>query len=167
MPEDGLRITTRSQEETRTFGRMLGEVLTGGETILLEGPLGAGKTVLVSGIASGIGYKGRVQSPSFVLERVHRGRLTLRHLDLYRLTGDEALEAGLLEEPDPSTVVAVEWAQRAEGLLPWTMKITIEFVASSPGKRRISIEPSISDWGEKAKDVLGRFREERAKSTGA
>jgi tRNA threonylcarbamoyladenosine biosynthesis protein TsaE len=167
MPEDRLTVTTRSHEETRAFGRMLGEALTGGEIILLEGPLGAGKTVLVSGIGLGIGYEGRVQSPSFVLERVHRGRLTLRHLDLYRLTGDEALEAGLLEEPDPSTVVAVEWAHRAQGLLSWTMKITIGFVPSSPEERRISIEPSGSNWGEKARDVLRRFREERSQSTGA
>jgi len=56
MPRKRLVITTRSPLETKTLGRMLGEVLSGGETILLEGPLGAGKTVLVQGIAKGVGY---------------------------------------------------------------------------------------------------------------
>ncbi|HHW27595.1 MAG TPA: tRNA (adenosine(37)-N6)-threonylcarbamoyltransferase complex ATPase subunit type 1 TsaE [Firmicutes bacterium] len=166
MPRKRLVITTRSPLETKTLGRMLGEVLSGGETILLEGPLGAGKTVLVQGIAKGVGYEGPVQSPSFVLERVHKGRLILRHLDLYRLTGEEAMEAGLLEEPDPSTVLVIEWARRAEGLLLWTMRIEIEFLASSPEERRIVIEPAGLKWGEKAKHVLEKFRGELAQSTG-
>ena len=72
MRQETLRLKSFSPEDTRAFGRMLGEALSGGEAILLEGPLGAGKTVLVQGIGLGIGYKGRVLSPSFVLERVRR-----------------------------------------------------------------------------------------------
>lgn len=166
MRQETLRLKSFSPEDTRAFGRMLGEALSGGEAILLEGPLGAGKTVLVQGIGLGIGYKGRVLSPSFVLERVHQGRLTLRHLDLYRLSGDEAMEAGLLEEPDSKTVVVVEWAQRAEGLLLWTIKISMELVPFSPEERRISIEASNLKWGEKAKDVVSRFEERRARGAG-
>ena len=166
MPKEQLRLISRSWEETKAFGRILGEVLSGGETILLEGPLGVGKTVLVQGIGLGIGYEGRILSPSFVLERVHQGRLTLRHLDLYRLSGDEAMEAGLLEEPDPNTVMVIEWAQRAEGLLQWTIKISMEFAVTSPEERRISIEAFIPTWGEKAEDVVSRFKERRAHSTG-
>lgn len=166
MRQGTLTLISLSPEDTRALGRTLGEVLSGGEAILLGGPLGVGKTVLVQGIGLGIGYEGRVTSPSFVLERVHQGRLTLRHLDLYRLSGDEAMEAGLLEEPDSKTVMVVEWAERAEGLLRWTIKINMEFVPSSPEERRISIEASNTKWGEKAKDVVSRFHERRADSAG-
>jgi tRNA threonylcarbamoyladenosine biosynthesis protein TsaE len=90
--------------------------------ICLSGPLGAGKTVLVRGLASGLGCApGEVCSPTYVLERLHPGsRLTLRHMDAYRLSGPEEFEeadlaAGLSA---PGAVTALEWADRVAAALP-------------------------------------------------
>ena len=95
-PRAIIRIESRGPEDTRKVGRVIGRHLRGGEVILLKGPLGAGKTTLVQGIARGLGIEGPIQSPSFVLERIHRGRLWLRHLDLYRLTEPEVLSPASL-----------------------------------------------------------------------
>ncbi len=121
-----VHLESRGPGETRAIGKAIGERCRGGEVILLKGPLGAGKTTLVQGIARGLGIEGPVQSPSFVLERIHRGRLALRHLDLYRLTGAEALETGLLSEMDEDEVTVIEWGERAEGLLSADLEIRID-----------------------------------------
>jgi len=108
-----IRLVWRSPSEEATvrFGTMLGRSLTGPAWIGLYGPLGAGKTCFAAGLARGLGYTGRVQSPSFVLERRYRGRWPILHLDLFRLAGDdEDLRAGWEEESD--AVVLVEWAER-------------------------------------------------------
>jgi tRNA threonylcarbamoyladenosine biosynthesis protein TsaE len=107
------RLAWRSpgEEATVRFGAMLGRSLTGPAWIGLCGPLGAGKTRLAAGVARGLGFTGRVRSPSFVLERRYRGRRPILHLDLYRLAADdEDLRAGWEEEID--AVVLVEWAER-------------------------------------------------------
>jgi len=72
-----IRIESRGPDDTRKIGKAIGRRLMGGEVILLKGTLGAGKTTLVQGIARGLDIEGPVQSPSFVLERIHRGRLEL------------------------------------------------------------------------------------------
>ena len=89
-PHDALQggaWTTRSPEQTFEVGRAVGERLSGGEILLLGGPLGAGKTVFVKGLAAGLGCDPEeVSSPSFTLvNRYDEGRLVLYHLDLYRL----------------------------------------------------------------------------------
>jgi tRNA threonylcarbamoyladenosine biosynthesis protein TsaE len=108
-----IRLVWRSRDEGATdrFGAMLGGALRGPAWIGLGGPLGAGKTRLAAGIARGLGYTGRVRSPSFVLERRYRGTRPILHLDLYRLEEDDPdLRAGWEEEPE--AVVLVEWAER-------------------------------------------------------
>ena len=69
-------LVVEDPSETRCLGRLLGERLQGGEIILLAGALGAGKTTMVQGIAAGLGIQEPVKSPSFVLERIYRGRRT-------------------------------------------------------------------------------------------
>ncbi|HHY75303.1 MAG TPA: tRNA (adenosine(37)-N6)-threonylcarbamoyltransferase complex ATPase subunit type 1 TsaE [Firmicutes bacterium] len=140
-----IRIDSRSPEETRRIGKAIGRLARGGEVILLKGPLGAGKTTLVQGIARGLGIEGPVQSPSFVLERIHRGRLELRHLDLYRLSGEEALEAGLLSDIGDDQVTVIEWAERAEGLIDADLEVKIERT-SEEENRSISIEAKNPAW---------------------
>ena len=84
-----------------------------GDVLLLEGAFGVGKTVLVQGLAAGLGVEGPVTSPSFVLMVQHRGRLPLSHIDLYRLDGrldDEMLDA-LADAMDAGGVCAVEWPE--------------------------------------------------------
>lgn len=136
-----VRMVTASPEETFAAGESVGRSLSGGELILLDGPLGAGKTTFVQGLARGLGVEDLVQSPSFVLERIHTGRLTLRHLDYYRLAGDEIEDSGLLpDKDDTKTVTAIEWATRAWGLLQPDLIVTISFVAGAPNKRCIVLK---------------------------
>src|SRR5437868_15089857 len=107
-----------SHDESDLFdvGERLGRQLGGGEIILLDGPLGAGKTMLVKGIAAALGIDQEdVTSPSFTLVNPHPGRLLLYHIDLYRLDeGATAAHAVDLDEilTDELAVVIIEWAER-------------------------------------------------------
>ena len=88
--------TQPSPEEMRALGRRLAEVLRHGDVVVLSGPLGAGKTTLAQGIGAGLGVRGPVTSPTFVIARVHRaleaGRPALVHADGYRLGGHAELD---------------------------------------------------------------------------
>ena len=107
-----------SPNERATFdlGVRIGTQLSGGEILLLSGPLGAGKTMLVKGIAHALGLDEEdVTSPSFTLVNPHQGRLLLYHIDLYRLDeGASAAHAVDLDEilTDEGAVVIIEWGER-------------------------------------------------------
>src|SRR3989441_4299660 len=109
-------VVSHSESETFEVGERLGRELRGGEIILLDGPLGAGKTMFVKGIAAGLGIdRENVTSPSFTLVNPHPGRLMLYHIDLYRLDeGASAAHAVDLDEilTDEKAVVVIEWAER-------------------------------------------------------
>ncbi|MEV4317552.1 tRNA (adenosine(37)-N6)-threonylcarbamoyltransferase complex ATPase subunit type 1 TsaE [Actinocrispum sp. NPDC049592] len=104
-------------EDTVEFGRKIGALLTAGDLVLLAGPLGAGKTVLVRGIAEGLGVMGRVSSPTFVIERVHKpgpdGRgVQLVHVDAYRLIGHiEEVDDLDLDTDLTDAAVVIEWGE--------------------------------------------------------
>jgi tRNA threonylcarbamoyladenosine biosynthesis protein TsaE len=109
-------LVSKSEAETFKLGVRLGEDLAGGEVILLDGALGAGKTILVKGLAQGLGIDSEdVTSPTFTLVNPHQGRLLLYHIDLYRLDeGATAAHAVDLDEilTDERAVVVIEWAER-------------------------------------------------------
>src|SRR5437868_6231616 len=110
-------VVSHSESETFEVGERLGAELRGGEIILLDGPLGAGKTVFTKGIATALSIDtDEVTSPSFTLvNRYDEGRLTLYHIDLYRLSeGASAAHAVDLDEllTDERAVVIIEWAER-------------------------------------------------------
>jgi tRNA threonylcarbamoyladenosine biosynthesis protein TsaE len=139
--------TSQSDEETLALGERFGSRLAGGEIILLDGALGAGKTVFVKGLARGLGLDaGDVTSPSFTLVNRHdEGRLTLYHLDLYRLDeGASAAHAVDLDEllTDEHAVVVIEWAERMKGYrLPSPVwKVSIKGDGEEP--RVVTIRPS-------------------------
>jgi tRNA threonylcarbamoyladenosine biosynthesis protein TsaE len=104
-------------EDTFALGAQVGASLAGGEILLLDGPLGAGKTIFAKGVASGLGVEqDEVTSPSFTLVNVYdEGRLKLFHMDLYRLAeGATAAHAVDLDELllDESAVFIIEWSER-------------------------------------------------------
>ena len=109
-------FVSHNEQETFALGLRIGNHLSGGEIILLSGPLGAGKTVMVKGIATALGLDAEdVTSPSFTLVNPHQGRLLIYHIDLYRLDeGASAAHAVDLDEilTDEKAVVIVEWAER-------------------------------------------------------
>ena len=103
-----------SAEETRALGRAMAGFLEPGDTLVLTGDLGAGKTQLTKGIAEGLGIAEEVTSPTFALELVHEGgRLALYHFDLYRLhDADELGEAGLWDVLGGDGVCVIEWGEQ-------------------------------------------------------
>ena len=136
-------FVSRSEKDTFNLGVRLGEELAGGEVILLDGALGAGKTVLVKGLAQSLRIAPEdVTSPSFTLVNPHQGSLLLYHIDLYRLDeGATAAHAVDLDEilTDERAVVIIEWAERlGRYRLPLNVwRISIEGDGDDP--RRISI----------------------------
>jgi tRNA threonylcarbamoyladenosine biosynthesis protein TsaE len=110
---------SHSPAETAAFGEQWGRVAESGLVIGLCGELGAGKTQWVKGLAVGLGIAARVHSPTFALVNIYNGgRLTLYHLDLYRLeTREQILAAGLEEYLTPEGVTVIEWAERWFGVV--------------------------------------------------
>ncbi|HHE72292.1 MAG TPA: tRNA (adenosine(37)-N6)-threonylcarbamoyltransferase complex ATPase subunit type 1 TsaE [Chloroflexi bacterium] len=117
LKRDSLEFISRSPEQTVRLGARLGRYLRGGEVIVLEGGLGAGKTVFARGIGVGWGSTTRLVSPTFVLihqHARHQDDLVLYHIDLYRLSSAAEVELLGLDEllGDPRTVCVVEWPDR-------------------------------------------------------
>lgn len=131
-----VRCTTRSEAETVALGRSLASALQPPVWIGLRGPLGAGKTRLAQGIAQGLGYAGRVRSPTFVLENRYPAATPILHQDLYRLDRvDEEILAGWEENED--AVILVEWPERAAETPE--RAVDIEIVPLGPEEREIRI----------------------------
>jgi len=105
---------------TLRFGEKLAQVLQPGLFVSLSGELGSGKTTLARGILRGLGYEGKVKSPTYTLVEVYElSRLDLYHIDLYRFKDSrELLEAGFRDDFDSRNVCLVEWPERAKDLLP-------------------------------------------------
>jgi len=103
-------FVSRTVEQTRLFGRCLGEGAMPGDVILLRGPFGAGKTTLVQGIAAGLQVDRQVTSPSFTLINEYYGRLTLYHVDLFRLNElDLEMEQAVAHCEESEGLTVVEW----------------------------------------------------------
>lgn len=130
---------TRSPEETFELGRRLGQSQSGGALILLSGELGAGKTVLIKGLAAGLGIDpDDVCSPSFTIINIYEGRLRLYHVDLYRLDAVSRPDLGLDEIlQEENAVVAVEWGERLDRPPAGAIRIVIEYASDT--ERRINI----------------------------
>lgn len=133
---------TNSPQGTQELGRSLGEALQGGELITIEGPLGAGKTTFIRGLALALGIERGVCSPTYTLINEYRGgRLTLYHVDLYRLGAAVEVDGLGLDECLESGVVAVEWPEIGEpfwyGYKP-RLEVKIEVLGES--ERRITVE---------------------------
>ncbi len=131
-------------EDTFRIGELMGGKLTPGSIICLEGDLGVGKTVLVKGLAKGIGITEPVSSPTFtILQEYREGRLPLYHFDAYRIEDPEEMyELGFEEYLFGDGVCIIEWASQIEELLPAdVLWMTIEKdLTKGLSYRRISIK---------------------------
>lgn len=157
IEKGSVEVISRSPNQTRRVGMRLGELLQAGDIICLEGNLGAGKTTLVQGIASGWGSYDSVTSPSFVLVNVYRrlDQNQLFHLDAYRLSGPEEainldLDAMIGQGP-----LLVEWADRISDALPED-HLWFRMRLISDEQRDFIIHAR----GERHKKILERFRED-------
>lgn len=107
-------FTTASAEQTRALGCALGEIFHPGDLVMLSGELGAGKTTLAQGIGEGMGVRGRVASPTFIVARVHpsvKGGPDLIHVDAYRIRDLDDLETLDLDSSLADSVTVVEWGE--------------------------------------------------------
>ena len=121
---------------TLAFGEKLASSLQAGLLIAISGELGSGKTTLARGMLRGLGYGGKVKSPTYTLvEHYKLSRLNLYHFDFYRFKdAQELLEAGLRDNFDGRNVCVVEWPERAQGLLP-PADLSISLVEERNGRR--------------------------------
>ncbi len=127
-----------SYQETLDIAKGFAKGLVGGEIILLEGELGAGKTAFCTGIFEGLGCEGYCSSPTFAILNIYEGRHRLAHLDLYRLNDVDLDELGFYDLLDEGAVLAVEWSARAPELyIEPHILITIK---AEKEKRHITIE---------------------------
>jgi tRNA threonylcarbamoyladenosine biosynthesis protein TsaE len=137
------QIISSSVEETVEFGRQIGRQLRGGEILGLIGPLGAGKTYLIKGIAGGAGAGPGVvvNSPTFVIVNEYKGKVDIYHIDAYRLNRIQEFEMiGFDDYCTPSSVVVIEWADKVEKVLNSAGYVRIELFYLGQKQRKIKIE---------------------------
>jgi tRNA threonylcarbamoyladenosine biosynthesis protein TsaE len=135
----GSEHTTRSEDETASLARDLAATLRAGDVLLLSGNLGAGKTAFVRGLAAGLGIDPHdVSSPTFTLVHEYRGgRLTLYHVDLYRLERAATEDLGLEELGARDGVLAIEWPDRLTHSLSAAKTVLLEIVDETT--RRVTV----------------------------
>lgn len=128
-----------SAEATRELGFRMGRELKSGDVVALEGPLGAGKTVFVQGLAGALGITEAVSSPTFTIISEYRGLMTLYHMDLYRLsTPEEFAFLGVEEIIEGDGVTVVEWGEKAGDELP-ERSIRVNITIGDDGERLIQV----------------------------
>lgn len=142
-------------DDTRAYGAKLAGVLQAGDLLVLTGPLGAGKTVLVQGIGAGLGVRGPVLSPTFVIARVHRGgRLPLVHVDAYRLASIEEVDDLDLDVDLADSVLVVEWGSgKVEQLADARLDIELARAPDSES-RTLTVRPHGGDWADRVAALM-------------
>lgn len=112
-------IISKSTEETQEIGKKLGAILPSGSVIALSGSLGAGKTVLVKGVAQALNINEAIVSPTFTIVQEYDGSMMLHHLDLYRLSGEDEFESmGGEDFLYTKGLTFIEWSEKIESMLP-------------------------------------------------
>ncbi|QMU72699.1 tRNA (adenosine(37)-N6)-threonylcarbamoyltransferase complex ATPase subunit type 1 TsaE [Streptacidiphilus sp. P02-A3a] len=166
-----MRITVADPEAMRELGRALARLLRPGDLVLLSGELGAGKTTLTRGLGEGLGVRGAVTSPTFVIARVHpplAAGPALVHVDAYRLGGGlDQMEDLDLDVSLPESVVVVEWGEgRVEELSDSRLEVRIEralggdaLAADDADPRTVTLTGlgerwNDADWGLLAGDAV-------------
>ena len=138
-----MEYLSRSEADTEDLGRRLAAALSPGAVVAYRGGLGMGKTAFTRGLARGLGYQGRVTSPTFTIVNEYEGEgLPLFHFDMYRLTGaGDLFDIGWEDYLDRGGVCAVEWSERVEEALPPdAVTVTIARSPREEGWRSITVE---------------------------
>jgi len=143
-------IVLSTPADTREFGRRIAGLLRPGDLVVLVGPLGAGKTALAQGIGAGLGVRGKVVSPTFVIARVHNGgRVPLVHVDAYRLGSLDEVDDLDLDVSVADSVTVVEWgAGLVEQLADARLEIVLERQPESE-VRTVELRPHGGDWADR------------------
>jgi len=138
---------TRSDAETRAVGHALTRVLVARDLVVLSGDLGAGKTTLTKGIATGLGIPEEITSPTFTLARRYEAALSLHHLDVYRLDEHaDIVDLGLPELMDDDAVTVIEWGDLiASELGPDRLEIRL-LLCDDDEERRIEVVAAGRSW---------------------
>jgi tRNA threonylcarbamoyladenosine biosynthesis protein TsaE len=141
-------------DDTRAFGRRLAAILRAGDLVVLDGPLGAGKTALAQGIGAGLGVRGEVTSPTFVIARVHRpdpgrgGELPMVHVDAYRLGSVAEVDDLDLDASLDESVTLVEWGgDKVEHLTDAHLLVRID--RADDDARTVRLLPHGGDWPDR------------------
>lgn len=143
--------------DTVDAGEKLGRLLGPGDFICLKGELGAGKTTFVQGAVSGIDSQDMATSPSFALVNEYHGRITLYHIDLYRLGGPADLESiGFMEFPGEGAAM-VEWPERAGDELP-DERLEVTFQYMGEDRRKLTLTAAGARYEELLESICPRHR---------
>ena len=114
-----MKYIVRSIEETKQLAKKFANKLREGDVVLLNGDLGAGKTTFTQFVFAFLGVKEVVNSPTFAILKSYEGKFQLHHVDTYRLSTEEAIEAGFDEIlDDRNSVIFIEWSENIKSLLP-------------------------------------------------
>ena len=150
-------LTIASAEDMEALGARLAQVCRGGALITLQGELGAGKTTLVRGLLRGLGYQGKVKSPTYTLvEPYELGERRVYHFDLYRLGAAEELDdIGLRDYLDAEALCLVEWPERGATRLP---QADLHIVLNYAGSARTASLTAHSDRGQALFEAFNRQR---------
>lgn len=147
-------IVTTSEAETRAVGRKLASLLRPDDMLLLSGELGSGKTVLVSGLAEGLGIDEEITSPTFVImRRYDDGFIPLVHADVYRLGSlNELIDLDVLDEARGAALV-IEWGDAVASAIPGDY-LRVHLAVDEEGRRTIDMDPVGPAWmGRSFEDV--------------
>ena len=154
-----LRLTTTSVEETQAIAAAFAAVVQAGDLVLLAGDLGAGKTAFTKGLATALGVTEPVTSPTFTLAQVYKGRLTLNHLDVYRLEQmAEVVDLAIPELLDGNSVTVVEWGDVVAPALPANF-MEIEFTFGEGFDDRVlTFRATGTAWTARSRTLVDVFQ---------
>lgn len=135
-----MREISHSPEETEEIGARFARTLRPGDVVALEGELGAGKTAFARGVLRGLGYQGRVTSPTFAIANEYQaGQAAVVHCDMYRILSPDALfEIGFEEYLDGRRILLVEWSENIRYALPETCRTVRIQYGGAPDERTIT-----------------------------